>query len=146
MDAQGNVLTTLGPYEFRIEGVTVTTNNHIFYTRAGTDQSGFGLPSIVVELDALGAEIRSFQAPFETDGITVIAIDPLPVLSIGAGQNSVVISWPTNATGFELQGANTVLPHDWSNLDVSPTIAGALFTVTILSDEPGMVFRLIKSP
>lgn len=147
MDAEGNLLQTLGPYSFEIAGLAVDTNRHIFYTREGRDQAGFPLPSAIVELDEDGLELRAFSAPFRADGITLIQRTPLrPKLLIGCAQDNVILRWPTNLVGFQLQAASTSSLQSWGVVKASPTIVDKFFSVTIRAADSASIFRLIKSP
>ena len=147
MDDEGSVLETFGPYPFQIQGLTVDTNAHIFYARATNDMAGFPLPSVVVELDANGLEMQTFQTPFQVDSITLINVTPPPRLFVDCtAGNELGLRWATNAIGFQLQAASTSLLHNWSNVIDCPTIVDGFFTITLRADQPGMIFRLLKSP
>ncbi len=146
MDAEGNVRDTLGPYDFEIHGLAVDTNRHIFYAKEGRDVSGFPLPSEIVELDENGLEIRTFQAPFQVDGMTLINPDPRPKLLIGHAQDDVTIRWTTNSAGYQLQAASISSLQNWSMVSSNPVVADRFFTVTLPAAHSGRIYRLMKTP
>jgi hypothetical protein len=65
-----------------------------------------------------------------------------PKLAIAASSNSVVLSWPAAAAGFNLQQAST-LPN-WTNAPVTPTIMGDHYYVTTNVGPAGVYYRLRK--
>jgi hypothetical protein len=146
MDAQGNVLETLGPFDFIIDGISVDTNGHIFYAANGRDESGFPLPSTIVELDTNGLEIRHFLAPFHVDDLALIHFAPPPRLLISCAGSELTLRWATNSAGFQLQAAQTSPPGNWSIVNTRPAIVGSFFAVTTNAGNSGMMFRLVKSP
>jgi Glucuronyl esterase, fungi len=65
-----------------------------------------------------------------------------PKLSIAAFSNSVVLSWPTAAAGFNLEKADT-LPN-WTNAPGTPAIVGDRYNVTNAIDATRVFYRLRK--
>jgi hypothetical protein len=65
-----------------------------------------------------------------------------PKLAISALSNSVVLSWPAAAAGFNLQQAST-LPN-WINVPVTPAIVGDHYYVTTNVGPAGIYYRLRK--
>ena len=55
---------------------------------------------------------------------------PPPQLAIILSGQNVVLTWPTNATGFTLQSTTNLLPVIWSTVSPSPVIVNGLYTVT----------------
>jgi hypothetical protein len=65
-----------------------------------------------------------------------------PKLAIAAFSNSVVLSWPVAASGFNLQQAST-LPN-WSACSVTPVVVGDRNNVTNTLEADHIFFRLRK--
>jgi hypothetical protein len=56
--------------------------------------------------------------------------------------NNLVISWPTNATGFVLQSTASLAPPNWTNVTNSVVVAGPDNTVTQSLSGFSRYFRL----
>lgn len=56
--------------------------------------------------------------------------------------NAVVLSWPTNATGFMLQSTPSLVPPIWTDVTNGLTIVGAENTVSIAVTNARRYFRL----
>ena len=55
----------------------------------------------------------------------------------------MLLSWPTNATGFTLQSTrNPTPPVTWNDVTHPPTVLGGLFTVTNPISSAAEFFRL----
>jgi hypothetical protein len=81
-----------------------------------------------------GVGHSSFSIPFNVLGT--------PKLAIAAFSNSVVLSWPVAASGFNLQQAST-LPN-WTDVPVTPAIVGDRYDVTNTLGAGPSYFRLRK--
>jgi uncharacterized repeat protein (TIGR03803 family) len=68
----------------------------------------------------------------------------LPTLEGSPRSNSIVLSWPTNMTGFTVQGSTNMDRTSWTNLNVSPTVVNGYFTLTNNPAGPTMFYRLAK--
>ena len=66
----------------------------------------------------------------------------LPTLTITALSNSVVLSWPTAAAGFNLEQSSTLF--NWTNAPVTPAIVGDHNYVTNALDAARIYYRLRK--
>lgn len=65
------------------------------------------------------------------------------VLAIRVVDGNVVLSWPTNATGFTLQSATDLaLPVQWVDATNSPAVVGTEFSVTNAMTVGSQFFRL----
>lgn len=64
-----------------------------------------------------------------------------PKLDIAAFNNSVVLSWPTGATGFNLQQGSLL---NWTNLPATPSVVGERNYVTNPAGNGPSFFRLQK--
>jgi hypothetical protein len=71
-------------------------------------------------------------------------VSPAVLTAILAGRN-LVISWPTNATGFSLEQSDTLAPAaNWSVATNAPVVVGDQNVVTVPVDSGMKFFRLIK--
>jgi hypothetical protein len=56
--------------------------------------------------------------------------------------NSMILSWPANATGFTLQSTQDLSqPASWLDVTNSPAVTGGQFTVTNPMSSPAQFFR-----
>lgn len=69
-------------------------------------------------------------------------IVPQPALSISLSGANVVISWPTNATGYNLQQCADLNAAAWTNYVGAVNISGTNKTVTLPTPTGRMFFRL----
>lgn len=68
-----------------------------------------------------------------------------PTLFVTRSNSTAVISWPTNATGFNLQGAtNLNSPINWANVTNSVVVSGTNNTVAVVATSGNQFFRLRK--
>jgi hypothetical protein len=68
-----------------------------------------------------------------------------PVLSIGISTNNILISWPSWAEGYSLEGTTSLSPPiTWLAVTNSPIVAGNQKTVTLNNVGTDMFFRLRK--
>jgi uncharacterized repeat protein (TIGR01451 family) len=67
----------------------------------------------------------------------------LPVLQIALAGTRVTISWPaTTPTNFLLQSSPSLSPSAWSNVPVTPSVVGGMFTVVLNADSVARYYRL----
>ncbi len=144
LDAQGNFLQSLGPFAFEIRGLIVETNGHLFYGRKNHDNSGFPLPSQIVELDPNGSELGTFNAPIQVAGMTLISLPRRPSLSIRHAVGDLILEWPLTASDYELQTASINSPQSWSAAGIAPVNVGGIFQIKVPMSATGMLFRLRK--
>jgi len=80
------------------------------------------------------------------DNIVVkLASVSAPLLTIIPSGVNVVLTWPTNATGFTLQSTtNLVSPAVWSTNSSAPVVVNGQFAVTNPISGPRQFYRLIK--
>ncbi len=67
---------------------------------------------------------------------------PQPTLSIALSGANVVLSWPTNAVGYNLQQTAALNPSAWTNYVGTVTTSGTNRTVTLTTPSGRMFFRL----
>jgi hypothetical protein len=65
-----------------------------------------------------------------------------PVVTIQPSGSQVVISWPTNATGLNLESTTNLPGGFWSPVTNVPAPVGNLFTVTNTLADPVRYYRL----
>ena len=103
-----------GTWSGNIAALQAATNM-ILQAGAGVGHSGFSIP-----FDVLGT----------------------PKLAIAAFSNSVVLSWPVAASGFNLKQASTL--SNWTDVPVTPAIVGDRYNVTNTLGAGPSYFRLWK--
>jgi uncharacterized repeat protein (TIGR03803 family) len=70
---------------------------------------------------------------------------PGPLLTLIASGPNVILTWPTNATGFVLQSASTLANGgDWQDSSLTLTIVGDQNVVPVDTSAPAGFFRLHK--
>ena len=63
--------------------------------------------------------------------------------SLAAPATIVILTWPTNATGFALQSATSLIPSGaWSPVLRAPVVVNGQNTVTDLLSQPLNFYRL----
>jgi hypothetical protein len=65
-----------------------------------------------------------------------------PVVTIQPSGNQLVISWPTNAAGLNLESSTDLLGSFWSPVTNVPVPVGSQFTVTSDAAGPARFYRL----
>jgi hypothetical protein len=85
-----------------------------------------------VMLQAMGAAGYGSSNPFN-----VLAAPKLTITSLG---NSVLLSWPTNAVGFNLVQSYTL--SNWTNDPVAPSVVGGNYNVTNSLGATNTYYRL----
>ena len=109
-------------------------------------------PAMFVSLNRLGSMVIDVEGPAmhvrflrENGQINdYFSIHKAPVLEVtGAGQN-VVLSWPTNAVGFNLEAAGELSPTSWHILNDSPAVIGNRYVLTNSPANPARFFRLTR--
>jgi hypothetical protein len=86
---------------------------------------------------------------FEFGGAGVLPpispIPPLPPLSIQAGINQAIISWPVGETGLILETRTNLAPNlPWIPLAADPVLSGNQYQIIITPAAPQEFFRLRK--
>lgn len=107
-----------GPYSMQVSGW-----GDIYYLHDG---------EIAYMYYTLTIKTEPVPVPFQT------SIKPL-------GNNNLLVSWPTNATGFTLQTTtNLHSPVVWTDLTNSPAVVGVEFVMTNSIAGAARFYRLIK--
>jgi hypothetical protein len=77
--------------------------------------------------------------------ISVVQTPGAPTLTITYSGGNVILSWPTNTTGFVLQSTLNLVPAaSWSGVSPSPVVVNARNTVTNAITGAGKVYRLAQ--
>ena len=74
--------------------------------------------------------------PFE-----VLGTPKLDVASLG---NSVVLSWPSAAAGFQLEQTSTLSNSNWTTVSATPAVVGDRYQVTNALEAAHTFYRLRK--
>ena len=82
--------------------------------------------------------ISTSSSTFTVNSLVV----PQPTLSIAISGGNVVLSWPTNAIGYNLQQTAALNPTTWTNYIGSVTTSGTNKTTTLTTPSGRMFFRL----
>jgi len=62
---------------------------------------------------------------------TIFSLSVVPQLTISRSRTNVIVTWPTNATGFTLQSTtNLAPPAPWTTNAAGPVIVNGLYAVT----------------
>ena len=93
-------------------------------------------PVLLAISDPLANEL---SASYSNSSFT---INPPPTLSIGLSNGAAALSWPTYATGFNLQGASNVAVGGWTNVGSTPQTNASDISVTLPLPDQGGYFRL----
>jgi hypothetical protein len=77
--------------------------------------------------------------------ISVVQTVSAPVLRVAHSGGSVVVSWPSSATGFTLQqNTNLAATNDWAPSGYAITTNGATESITITAPSGSLFFRLVN--
>jgi hypothetical protein len=111
------------------------------WTQLGTNITDVAFPPAVM-VGAASVPISTTPAYFQyaNFGATVI----LPKLQVQLAAPNVLLGWPTNASGFSLQGASTVSAGAWEAVTNTPVQLGELYRVTLPTAGRASFYRLIK--
>ena len=92
-------------------------------------------------MPVLGVELRVL----DVIGYTPKAAVALPMLSLARSGSNLIITWPTNFSGFTLQSVtNLISSVTWSNVSPSPSIVNGQYTVTNALTGARRFYRLTK--
>jgi hypothetical protein len=75
--------------------------------------------------------------------LQLVTVPELPQLAITPSGTNVILSWPTNPTGFTLEFAtNLASPNGWNTNSTAPLVISGQNTVTNPMNGNQMFFRL----
>lgn len=67
-----------------------------------------------------------------------------PTLTTARNGTSLVLSWPANATGFQLQASPSIAPATWQPVGTAPTVDGDQNRVTVNPSAAAQFYRLAR--
>ena len=108
---------------------------------AGASWAWVNAPAQAWTALALSADGSTLVAAFDGG----IYVSQLPALTITRSGSNVVISWPTNATGFGLQQSSALGSPNWVGLSAPVSIVNARNQVSVTPTNRANFYRL-KSP
>ena len=131
---------------------SVTVTNGALVWDLGTLASGAGA---TLTITASATQSGTFANNFYYSGGSGLAIytapsdlvvvePPRPQLTIRLLSADVELSWPTNASAFHLQSAESLAPAAWANLTNTPAASADLYRVTIGAPDATKYYRLVK--
>ncbi|HTQ49573.1 MAG TPA: hypothetical protein VMJ12_02600 [Candidatus Acidoferrales bacterium] len=109
-------------------------------TVTGNFTSGIWSGNLAVLQPANNLFLIASAGPGSFGASGAFAVLIAPKLTISAGSNSVVLSWPTNTAGFNLVQSTTM--SNWTNDPVTPSIVGGNYTVTNALNATSTYYRL----
>jgi len=153
VDRNGNVFVTGSSFQthpgdsitiaYSSEGVPLWTNR--YHGPAGHYDGGYDLAVTGVgEVVVLGYSFGDYATIKYDSGF---ALDPprLSVNGIVMSDNNLILAWPTNFSGFNLESTtNMTPPVTWSEVTNARVIVGGQFTVTNSRSASAQIFRLHK--
>ena len=100
--------------------------------------------NVICQTIVAGNRVFSLDANNGIVAFNIVApVPPRPPLNIVRSDTTVLLSWPTNYSGFILQASPSVaVPITWTNVGPG-TIAGGQYVVTNALDGASF-FRLLK--
>lgn len=102
---------------------------------AGIQGSTYSVTFKLVDTNSLYTESAPFILSFTPEKLATIQVAPL-------ASQQLVLSWPTNMTGWELQSGSQVHSTNWTEVTNAPIIIGTNFSVSITPSESQQFFRL----
>jgi uncharacterized repeat protein (TIGR03803 family) len=75
---------------------------------------------------------------------TIFRIVPPPRLAADRKESELILSWPTNYSGFTLQSSDNLASPVWRDCTNAPAVAGAHFWVTNTPSAESQFYRLKK--
>jgi hypothetical protein len=118
-------------------GTSAGTNGGNVYSVSGT----IGQPDAG---GAMAGGVYSLTGGFWSI-VSVVETANSPLLAVARSGGSVVVSWPSSATGFVLQqSSNLALTNDWVTSTYPITTNGPLESITITPPSGHLFFRLVN--
>jgi hypothetical protein len=108
---------------------------------AGASWALVNAPALPWTALALSADGSTLMAAFDGG----IYVSQLPALTITRSGSNVIISWPTNTTGFGLQQSSALGSPNWVGVSDPVSIVNARNQVSVTPTNHANFYRL-KSP
>ena len=100
------------------------------------------IPNLAIDLS--GTLVTGSVAGLVVATATLPAPPTPPTLAGRRQGDSIVLSWPTNATGFSLVYATNLPPSNWFSASPLPLVTGDQNVVTNLMTREAVFYRLFK--
>ena len=105
-------------------------------------ETGYG-PGYVYAYAGNGATNATLISGIMGDGVQCLYyLQPIPLITV-SGAN-VIITWPTNESGFTLQSTASLSPASWSTNLPSPVVVNGQYAVTDLVSGASKSYRLSR--
>ena len=127
----------------------------------GVNTATISMAGVIAVLNKVGAdnwpdpglqgsvdELRIYNGVLEPDDVALTQMLgpnalPGPKLSAASSGHNVVLSWPTNAVGYNLTSRGTVSGTGaWSAVTTTPVVSGANYQVTLPATNSALFFKL----
>ncbi len=134
----GFVVGMLPPATFPAGTLQLVSLNFAPIAYSNTTALAFGDTPIPCQL--VDSNTTVLTTSYQNSALTVGGL-VWPTLSITQSANNVVLSWPSSATGFQLQ-ASSALDGGWSDVAVTPATNGASLSLTSPISTNAVYYRL----
>jgi hypothetical protein len=133
--------------------VLATNSNGFFATLPSFGQGSSAVFTLIVAPEASGYITNSVTVGSDNSdptlgnniALSVVAVDPLALLSVGRAGNLLKVSWPASLTNYLLQFQDRFAPSPkWSNFNKAPTSSGGFQFITDTNNGSGRFYRLSK--
>ncbi|NOS72728.1 MAG: hypothetical protein HOP33_22740 [Verrucomicrobia bacterium] len=112
--------------------------------------AGDGIYSLIATLPAQAGSYTLFATANSTDGETSHQIRSANTtvalagvrLDFARSGSDLILSWPTNAIGFNLESSVALTNSTWSGVMPEPVVVGGRFTVTNVMKDDAQSYRL----
>jgi uncharacterized repeat protein (TIGR03803 family) len=141
----GGPFTNGTVFSINTDGTGFTVLHSFSSLVAGTNSDGASPMSVFLASNTLYGVTRLGGA-FGSGSIFRLTLPtPQPILNIAVAGSNVVLSWSTNASGYSLESATSLLPPvTWNTNYPAPVLVGAQYTLTNPISGPRTFYRLIK--
>lgn len=123
------------PLETTLESMVIAPNQSVFITGYSRSQE--------IDLDGISIHGTGIEYRDPTTFVAKLSADP-PTIKHQLSSNNLILSWPTNQAGFQLEANSLNLnPEGWA--PISTDLDGGRNVVTNAPTGAGQVFRLRKT-
>jgi uncharacterized repeat protein (TIGR03803 family) len=110
----------------------------------GTNSDGAGPQAGLLLSGNILYGAARFGGTADNGTLFALSLPVPPTIGITTAGNQIVLSWPTNATGVNLQTVTSLATGTWSNVTAGITIDGANYTFTNTANGSAAFFRLLQ--
>jgi len=152
INLQANPSTGFDWYLVSTNGSSVVSNGPAVFTPDSPGVGGPGTMSMPFLAVSTGETTLSFvyyqpwnpQDVLTNFAVTINVTSLSPTLSLTLSGDNVLITWPTNSSGFFLEGTTSLDPPQWAALNDIPLPDGPNYLVTLGHSGAPLFFRLHK--